>query len=115
MMRTIWGSDGGAKVYYVILFPPVLDLRWDIDIESSIVVSCQSNTISDTFELYRMPQNLVSPDEVGASLPSHGLKLTMAAQFLTKLGQCFSDPSSSSSVWLTHKRCTSSRPEITIC
>ncbi|KAK8849800.1 hypothetical protein IAR55_005136 [Kwoniella newhampshirensis] len=37
-----------------------------------------------------MPQQLVSPQE-----------------FLTKLGQCFSDPSSSSnSVWLTHKRLT---------
>ncbi|AAW46630.1 hypothetical protein CNBI0620 [Cryptococcus deneoformans B-3501A] len=36
-----------------------------------------------------MPQHLVSPEE-----------------FLTKLGQCFSDPSSSSSVWLTHKRLT---------
>ncbi|WVF68329.1 hypothetical protein IAT40_003094 [Kwoniella sp. CBS 6097] len=36
-----------------------------------------------------MPQELVSPEE-----------------FLTKLGACFSDPSSSSSVWLTHKRLT---------
>ncbi|WVQ95882.1 hypothetical protein IAU59_002981 [Kwoniella sp. CBS 9459] len=36
-----------------------------------------------------MPQQLVTPDE-----------------FLTKLGACFSDPSSSSSVWLTHKRLT---------
>ncbi|OCF34397.1 signal recognition particle subunit SRP14 [Kwoniella heveanensis BCC8398] len=34
-----------------------------------------------------MPQQLVSPEE-----------------FLTKLEACFSDPSSSSSVWLTHKR-----------
>ncbi|ODN85003.1 hypothetical protein L202_00839 [Cryptococcus amylolentus CBS 6039] len=36
-----------------------------------------------------MPQELVSSEE-----------------FLTKLGQCFSDPSSSSSVGLTHKRLT---------
>ncbi|WWC92647.1 uncharacterized protein L201_007606 [Kwoniella dendrophila CBS 6074] len=36
-----------------------------------------------------MPQQLVSPQE-----------------FLTKLEGCFSDPSSSSSVWLTHKRLT---------
>ncbi|WWC73830.1 uncharacterized protein I206_107802 [Kwoniella pini CBS 10737] len=36
-----------------------------------------------------MPQQLVSPEE-----------------FLTKLEGCFSDPSSSSSVWLTHKRLT---------
>ncbi|WWD20431.1 hypothetical protein CI109_104907 [Kwoniella shandongensis] len=38
-----------------------------------------------------MPQQLVTPEE-----------------FLTKLGQCFSDPSSSNSVWLTHKRLTHS-------
>ncbi|WVR07887.1 hypothetical protein IAU60_004930 [Kwoniella sp. DSM 27419] len=36
-----------------------------------------------------MPQQLVSPEE-----------------FLTRLGGCFADPSSSSSVWLTHKRLT---------
>nr|XP_018260115.1 signal recognition particle subunit SRP14 [Kwoniella dejecticola CBS 10117]OBR82273.1 signal recognition particle subunit SRP14 [Kwoniella dejecticola CBS 10117] len=36
-----------------------------------------------------MPQHLVSPEE-----------------FLTRLEGCFSDPSSSSSVWLTHKRLT---------
>ncbi|WVW87069.1 hypothetical protein I302_109126 [Kwoniella bestiolae CBS 10118] len=38
-----------------------------------------------------MPQQLISPEE-----------------FLTKLEGCFSDPSSSSSVWLTHKRLTHS-------
>ncbi|KAK4686787.1 signal recognition particle subunit SRP14, partial [Tremellales sp. Uapishka_1] len=35
-----------------------------------------------------MPQELVSPED-----------------FLTRLSQCFSEPSTSSSVWLTHKRC----------
>ncbi|GFZ49799.1 hypothetical protein JCM24511_07202 [Saitozyma sp. JCM 24511] len=34
-----------------------------------------------------MPRDLVTPDE-----------------FLTRLGQCFSGPSSSGTVWLTHKR-----------
>ncbi|WVQ66185.1 uncharacterized protein L199_004364 [Kwoniella botswanensis] len=35
-------------------------------------------------------------------------QLVSAEEFLTKLEGCFSDPSSSSSIWLTHKRLTHS-------
>lgn len=42
----------------------------------------------------------------------------VTAQFLARLTDCFADPDDKSSVWLTHKRCTSDcvgREDINLC
>lgn len=51
-----------------------------------------------------MPQELISPEQVSEmSLSPRELGLTR--QFLERLTTAFADPSSSGSIWLSHKRC----------